>query len=164
MSRRDLIRVEKKKMFAVCLENLRTRQGMTMKRARVATSLAAFALVSGMLMATAQEVGTGTPPEEEEAILRKVVVTATKRGEVLQDIPMSVSATSARNLKDGGLADIEGLAILVPNLNWGEHAGTTLITIRGSTLHSGHRDNGRGRNCDLVDFKQCPPQIRIELC
>lgn len=69
----------------------------------------------------------------------EVVVTAMKRGENLQDIPASVTAVNGETLADRGLLNLEDIASQVPNLNWGEHFGTTLITIRGvgSTVDSG---------------------------
>mgnify|MGYP003627085032 CR=1 FL=1 len=108
---------------------------MSTKRSLVVTSLATLALSTGMVTAHAQE----TEPADAEAVMGTVIVTATKRGENLQEIPISVSAVSANDLKERGLGNVEDLATLVPNLNWGEHAGTSLVTIRGvgSTVDSG---------------------------
>lgn len=114
---------------------------MTKHRFAVAASLSALAVALGPWTALSQEVTEAetTVVEDKEAVLGTVVVTATKRAASLQDIPVSVSAVSADVLKDRGLSNIEDLSTLVPNLNWGEHAGTTLITIRGvgSTVDSG---------------------------
>jgi iron complex outermembrane receptor protein len=82
--------------------------------------------------ATAQEAAATSEVGE-------VIVTAMKRGENVQDIPASISAVSGEAMQDRGVSDIQDLQNVVPNLNWGEHFGTTLITIRGvgSTVDSG---------------------------
>lgn len=68
-----------------------------------------------------------------------IVVTATKRAQNVQDIPMSVSSLGGDELQARGLSSIEDIASAVPNLNFGDHVGSTLITIRGvgSTVDSG---------------------------
>jgi iron complex outermembrane recepter protein len=60
-----------------------------------------------VLMAT----GTGAFAQLEE-----VIVTATKRAENLQDIPVSVTALSATTLQEAGVENIEDVAQLVPSL------------------------------------------------
>ncbi|MEQ9590800.1 MAG: TonB-dependent receptor [Parvibaculaceae bacterium] len=91
------------------------------------------------IMACAAAGNIAHAQEDEEAVLGTVTVTATKQSANLQDIPVSVSALSANDLEERGLSNIEELSTLVPNLHWGEHAGTTLIAIRGvgSTVDSG---------------------------
>ena len=68
----------------------------------------------------------------DEAADNEIVVTALKRSQSLQDVPASISAVSGDDLSAQGLSDIRDLAKVIPNLNWGEHFGTTLITIRGA--------------------------------
>lgn len=50
------------------------------------------------------------------ALIEEVLVTATKRPESLQDIPMSVSAFSQQQIDDLGAISILDLAVRVPNL------------------------------------------------
>lgn len=57
---------------------------------------------------------TGT---EALAQLEEVIVTATKRAENLQDIPVSVTALSATTLQEAGVENIEDVAQLVPSLS-----------------------------------------------
>jgi len=61
----------------------------------------------------------------------EIVVTALKRSQNLQDIPAAISAVSSEQLQQRGIDSIESLTSAVPNLDFGEHAGTTLISIRG---------------------------------
>lgn len=82
-------------------------------------------------LAFAQEAPTASSEE--------IVVTAMKRSENLQDIPAAVSAISGEALQARGLVDVQTLTQAVPSVNFGQHAGTTLISIRGvgSTVDSG---------------------------
>ena len=106
---------------------------MTNKRRLYLGVSALTASVSAILCST------GAQAAEGPATVDEIVVTAMKRGENLQDIPASISAVSAKALQDRGVSDIKDIANLVPNLNWGEHFGSAMITIRGvgSTVDSG---------------------------
>lgn len=68
-----------------------------------------------------------------------IVVTALKRSANLQDIPAAVSAVSGEDLQARGLSSVEDLTQAIPSVNFGEHTGATLISIRGvgSTVDSG---------------------------
>ncbi|MGV3729706.1 MAG: TonB-dependent receptor [Sphingopyxis sp.] len=60
-----------------------------------------------------------------------IVVTAQRRGESIQDIPIAVTALSGDELSERnyrGLADLDGVA---PSLNISTYAATTRINIRG---------------------------------
>ncbi|MEH6551130.1 MAG: TonB-dependent receptor [Pseudomonadales bacterium] len=65
------------------------------------------------------------------AMLEEVIVTATKRVESLQDVPISVSAVSAQKMSDAGIVDLESLSAYVPNFTVNETGISTTITIRG---------------------------------
>ena len=65
------------------------------------------------------------------AEMEEIVVTAMKREQNLQDVAASISAVSGEELKDRGIANVQDLSKTIPNLNWGEHFGTTMISIRG---------------------------------
>ena len=82
---------------------------------------------------------TETAQTEPELASGDIIVTAMKRSANLQDIPASVTALSGDDLQARGLATVEDISRSVPGLNFGEHTGTTLITIRGvgSTVDSG---------------------------
>jgi len=96
----------------------------------------AIALIPALALsvsARAQEAPpTAAPTENETAGEGEIVVTAMKRSQSLQDVAASISAVSGEDLAEKGISDIRDLSKVVPNLNWGEHFGTTLITIRGA--------------------------------
>jgi iron complex outermembrane receptor protein len=60
------------------------------------------------------------------ATVEEIVVTAQKRAEKLQDVPVSVTALSARDLEQAGLTSPAELNQLVVGLNIGVAAGATL--------------------------------------
>jgi len=73
-----------------------------------------------------------TPAAAEERILEEVVVTAQRREENIQDVPLSVSAISGTGLEDGGVLDISRLKFLVPGMNFGQTGSYSHISIRGA--------------------------------
>ncbi len=54
--------------------------------------------------------------DEEATTLDKITVTAQKREEALQDVPVVVTALSEQTLEDNGVRDIKDLQTLVPGL------------------------------------------------
>ncbi|HEY4555059.1 MAG TPA: TonB-dependent receptor [Lysobacter sp.] len=60
--------------------------------------------------------GTGTASEEGVTSLASIKVTAQKREEALQDVPISLTALPEELLRDTGVRDIKDLQVLVPGL------------------------------------------------
>ena len=65
-------------------------------------------------------------------VLDEIVVTAQRREQNIQDIPLSVSALSADSLRDGGVLDISRLKLLVPGMNFGQTGAYSHVAIRGA--------------------------------
>ncbi|MEC9362564.1 MAG: TonB-dependent receptor [Pseudomonadota bacterium] len=64
--------------------------------------------------------------------IEEIVVTARKRAESLQDVPLSVTALSGRDLVDTGHADLTGIADTTPNVEMESISpGITFTYIRG---------------------------------
>jgi len=59
---------------------------------------------------------TNTPSRGDSAPLEEIVVSATKRAESVQDVPVAVTALSGEMLKDLGLPDAMAVASQTPNL------------------------------------------------
>ncbi|MGN7916233.1 TonB-dependent receptor [Lysobacter sp. 22409] len=77
----------------------------------------AIALSVASLAATAQAQQTGAAPAEEEATtLAGLTVTAQKREEAMQDVPISITALPEQLLQDTGVRDVKDLQVLVPGL------------------------------------------------
>jgi iron complex outermembrane receptor protein len=101
-------------------DNKETRMRMTTKNAKLLNrSAAALLALSGSTlgMGAAQAQGVvGAPaaaPAEEN--VSKVVVTARRREETLQDVPVSVTAFSADQLSKQAVPDVTALALALPN-------------------------------------------------
>jgi iron complex outermembrane receptor protein len=78
--------------------------------------------------ATAQEIQQNLTPLEE------VFVTARRREESLQDVPIAVTALSGDFLREQNISELSDLGIHVPSLRFSEGGGSTnipLITLRG---------------------------------
>ena len=71
----------------------------------------------------------GTPVAAQttggEAVVQEIVVTAQKRSERLQDVPLAVSVVSGATLAASGAVNLEGAHYLVPTLNF-RKSGTTI--------------------------------------
>jgi iron complex outermembrane recepter protein len=96
-----------------------------------ATALAATCLCS--FPALAQEAGT----EEEASGLREITVTARKRVEDVQDVPIAVTGIDGEDLEDRFVPDIRSVAKYMPNVQLGQvqFSGATLsASIRGLTF------------------------------
>ena len=67
------------------------------------------------------------------AQLEEIIVTATKRAQSLQDIPLSVSVTSGETIQRAAIVDIIDLQTSVPSLrvNQLQSSAQTNFTIRG---------------------------------
>ena len=67
-----------------------------------------------------------------DGVLEEVVVTAQKRSENLQDVPMSIAALDAGALEAGRVEKIGDLAIRIPNLSYSTFSsGRSELTVRG---------------------------------
>jgi outer membrane receptor protein involved in Fe transport len=85
------------------------------------------AIASGVLLALA---GAAAGAQESTA-LAEIVVTAQKRAESLQDVPIAVSAVSGTKIAESGIMKIEDLKNYVPTLFMTETAIGNNISIRG---------------------------------
>jgi outer membrane receptor protein involved in Fe transport len=78
----------------------------------------------------------GEPSVADDDALQEVVVTASRRAESAQDLPISITAVTGASLDQAGIADIAGLAHSMAGVNYtdkgpfGGVSGSTLI-IRG---------------------------------
>lgn len=114
-----------------------------------ATHIAIFAVVTG---AYAQEpsaaanlqgerAAEGAPqPAARSGELQEVVVTAQRRRENLQSVPLSVTAISAQALANAGISSTQDLSMVTPGLTMPETAGYAQPHIRGI----GSSTNGPG--------------------
>ena len=111
------------------LEKGRGNMNITTKKSLLATFVAVFgagAVSSGVM---AQD---GNDAAADQRQLDEIIVTAQKREQSLQEVPISITALSAGDLKAAGLTDLESIGYVVPSLvvsNRG--SGSQRLTIRG---------------------------------
>lgn len=88
-------------------------------------------LIGPLLLPPATAFGQSDP----EILLEEVIVTARKREENLQSVPISLTTFSADQIFDAGIEDVQDFVDLTPNIILREtfRAGATFITIRGIT-------------------------------
>jgi len=65
------------------------------------------------------------------AVLEEIIVTAQKRTESLQDVPVSLMAISGTKIEEAGLHSFQELSQYVPNLSITENSVNTIISMRG---------------------------------
>ncbi|MEO7433338.1 MAG: TonB-dependent receptor plug domain-containing protein, partial [Dokdonella sp.] len=75
--------------------------------------------------------GIGTPGDADQATtLSEIQVSAQKRVEYLQDVPVTMVTLNAQTLKDATVRDLKDLQILVPDLSVTSTGAETLTTAR----------------------------------
>ncbi len=104
----------------------------------LALSVARVALTTALMVggsaAMAQDQSAGAQPEAEQTGgLQDIVVTARKRAESVQDVPVSVTALSGELIQRQDLTSIEKIAARTPNLNVGRasNGSGAQLTLRG---------------------------------
>src|SRR5579872_476826 len=96
----------------------------------VASAVVAFAMAAPGTAAA----DVPAAPAAQGAELEEIVVTATKRTESLQQVPLSITAITAQTIERAGIVDFLDYAVKVPNLTFASGHGivdATNIAIRG---------------------------------
>jgi iron complex outermembrane receptor protein len=99
---------------------------MTNRRVPVRTGVALALAICGMFVVDCVWAQQATNPP----ILTEIIVTAQKREQNIQDVPISVIALSAQQLKDGGVTDIKNLQALTPGLTVTSTTSENVTTAR----------------------------------
>jgi len=116
-------------------------------RLRLAQAGGATSQSASVVSGSAEVTGTQTAPGLEE-----VVVTAQKRAERLQDVPVPVTSIAADTLVESNLTRIQDYYTMVPGLNVTPNDyGTAQVTIRGLTT-GGYTNPTVGVVVDDVPF------------
>jgi iron complex outermembrane recepter protein len=71
------------------------------------------------------------PAAESGAALQEIIVTAQRRGEALQSVPLTVSALTAQDAERMGVTDTSSLTAAVPGLDFSRQANAATPFIRG---------------------------------
>jgi iron complex outermembrane receptor protein len=99
---------------------------------RASVRIAVAASLSCPLAALAQQESPPPEPAPQVVGLEEVVITAQKRQQSLQDVPLSVSAFTGDMLKEGRMADIRGIVDFTPGFSGKTEDGfTDALAMRG---------------------------------
>src|SRR5688572_29888732 len=70
--------------------------------------------------------------------LEEILVTAQRREQSLQDVPISVTAVTGEQIAEGGFSDVEDMSIFVPNLFMRDAFTGQSIIVRGIGTSTGN--------------------------
>src|SRR5688572_930777 len=107
---------------------------MPKPRIRALHAAVAVALSQSVVLALPAQAQSNPPSASGATTTESIVVTARRREELIQDVPVSVSAFSGQQIEQAGIQDVTGLADLTPNttLKASRATNTTLTAfIRG---------------------------------
>lgn len=87
-------------------------------------------------IAFAQAAPADTALEISSQAYGEIIVTAQKRSETLQQVPVSIAAFGDEALKAQGATDIQSVSLLVPGMQISSGEGKVIIAIRGISTNS----------------------------
>ena len=137
---------------------------MTSERPRAARAALLAAAGTGALMLAASQAAHADTPNPESAVrVGEVVVTAQRRSQNLQDVPVSVQAISSRQLVAAGIKSTQDLGQITPNVTIISPIGAgnqPLITIRGIGLNDFDTNNAGPNGVYLDDVYLSAPGVQ----
>jgi iron complex outermembrane receptor protein len=93
--------------------------------------LLATAALSLPFLAAPARAADAPAASQSGAIVGEVIVTAQKRSESVQRVPLSITALDSTLLQQRGVAQVSDLRFSVPDMQVGKQVGNTDITMRG---------------------------------
>jgi iron complex outermembrane receptor protein len=106
---------------------------------RISRGCCAAALVVLAGPAAAQSQSEQAPPGASSTLIEEVTVTARKREEPAQQVPLSISAYTGEQLEALKVRDLKGLSVAMPNVamdDIGTTRGVANFSIRGLGINS----------------------------
>ena len=89
------------------------------------------ATVSALIAAVLTTTPVMAEERADETVLEEIVVTAKKRAQNLQDVPIAITALSSETLNNAGIKTTEDLTVAVPGLNVSRQLSTVAPILRG---------------------------------
>lgn len=114
-----------------------------MKQIKLAGPTSTATVVAAILGASAAHAASSATSAQKSATspsgvqLQQVVVTAERRAESPQTMPVSVVAFSNQELRDNGIRDVSDLQSVVPSLSFVNGGNVKFVNIRGVGLNEG---------------------------
>jgi iron complex outermembrane receptor protein len=113
------------------------------KNVRWAGLGAAISIIS-MLGSMASRAQTAAPAADTGATLEEIVITAQRRSEDSQKVPIAVTALQGADLDGKAVTSVADLQYATPSLSIGDSGLTNSVNIRGIGLASGNPNVGNG--------------------
>jgi iron complex outermembrane receptor protein len=107
--------------------------------------------ISGILAVTTPPAVAQTlasPLAEQPADPDTIIVTAQRRSESLQSVPMSITALTGDGLRSAGVSSVQDIGLVTPGLVWAQSGGSSQPTIRGV----GTRNTTAGEEPNVATF------------
>lgn len=104
---------------------------MALRRIHRPCVLAAMALAPAAANAQDASAQQSAADQANDAGLNDIIVTAQKRSENIQNVPVAVTAISGEDLTARGISDVQALARLIPNVTFSDKNGEARINLRG---------------------------------
>ena len=98
--------------------------------------MASTAILVASALPTIASAQTAAPAASDDSGIAEIIVTAQRRQENLQDVPISVSAFGADAIKEKGISDVSRLEGLVPGFTFGRSGVDARPAIRGVRTES----------------------------
>src|ERR1700693_2369986 len=112
---------------------------------------------------TADEAKPGGPGSRDASApaLQEIVVTAEKRSENLQDVPIAVTALSAESLAKRGIEGTADLLAVIPGLSYSTNAGAAAPRIRGvgTAVAAAGNENSVSTYVEGVYYASAPASV-----
>ena len=89
------------------------------------------ATVSALIAAALTTTPVMAEERANEPVLEEIVVTAKKRAQNLQDVPIAITALSSETLNNAGIKTTQDLTVAVPGLNVSRQLSTVAPILRG---------------------------------
>lgn len=112
-------------------------------------------------LAVAQETTAGNTRAEPAAAIDEIVVTARRREENIQDVPVAVTAVSGEALRDLGVSDVRDLAFVVPSLTATNVFSSNHVnfTVRGQAPENNNFGNAPTVEIYFAEVPQMSPSL-----
>lgn len=110
---------------------MKLNRSISTRRNKTHLRMTASAIIAGALCVAPAVAQDTTGDQDDTFQLDRVTVTAKKREQNLQDVPISITALTSESLENAGVATTEDLTLAVPGLNISRQLSGVAPLIRG---------------------------------
>jgi len=111
-----------------------------------------FIIITLLFAASLLGVSPIQAEEQSETTLETITVTAQKKEENIQDVPISMDVFSGIDIEDAGISNLRELTYFSPNLYSRQDTNLNTVYMRGITSHSVSLNTGVGLFVDGINY------------